>query len=105
MRLKDEVTIVTGDGSEIGRARCLAFAREGACGFVVDVKEDKARAVAEEMADRQGEAQAIDRDVSNPQHVGQMVAQVLEAFGVVDILVNNAGIHVRSHVAGIAIAV
>ena len=44
-RLKDEVCIVTGGGSGIGRATALLFAREGARLAIADKRKDAARSV------------------------------------------------------------
>ena len=46
MQLKDKTTIVTGGGSGIGRALCMAFAAEGARVVVADINADDAEATA-----------------------------------------------------------
>jgi len=49
MRLADKIAIITGGGSGIGKATCIAFAREGAKVVVVDLKKDTADATAKEI--------------------------------------------------------
>lgn len=92
LNLAGKSVIVTGSGSNIGRAIALAFARERAKVAIVDIDAKQCERVAEE-ARRQGAAAAISvkTDVTNPDQVQAMVAQVSRSFDGVDILVNNVG--------------
>jgi NAD(P)-dependent dehydrogenase (short-subunit alcohol dehydrogenase family) len=90
MRFVKRVAVVTGGGAGIGRATCLAFAREGAAVAVVDLKG--ADAVVAEIEAGGGRAAAYPADVSRSADVEAMVADVVRRFGSLDILVNNAGI-------------
>jgi len=90
MRFGGQVVIVTGGGAGIGRATCLAFAREGAAVAVVDLRA--ADAVAGEVETAGGRAAPYAADVSRSADVEAMVDDVVRRFGGVDILVNNAGI-------------
>ena len=90
MRFTGRVAIVTGGGAGIGRATCLALAREGAAVAVVDLKA--ADAVAGEIEAAGGRAASYAADVSRRAEVEAMVDDVVRRFGSVDILVNNAGI-------------
>jgi len=92
MRLKDKVAIVTGGGQGIGRAICLALAKEGCNVAVGDINIQTAEKVAEEIRSLQRSALAIKVDVSDNRQVNQMVEVALKEFGKIDILVNNAGI-------------
>jgi 3-oxoacyl-[acyl-carrier protein] reductase len=92
MRLRDKVAIVTGGGQGIGRAICLALAKEG-CDLVIgDINIQTAEKVAEEIRSLQRKSLAIKVDVSDSKQVNQMVKNTLKEFGKIDILVNNAGI-------------
>jgi 3-oxoacyl-[acyl-carrier protein] reductase len=92
MRLRDKVAIVTGGGQGIGRAICLALAKEG-CDLVIgDINFQTAEKVAEEIRSLQRKSLAIKVDVSDSKQVNQMVKNTLKEFGKIDILVNNAGI-------------
>ena len=89
MKLRDQVAIITGAGSGIGRESALLFARQGARVAVADINEKLGR----ETANLIGEAAFfIKVDVSNWQATEGMVQKTLERWGRLDILFNNAGI-------------
>lgn len=88
-RLQDQVALITGAGSGIGRETALLFAAEGASVAVVDVNQAAAEAVAAEVGPQ---AIAIQADVSSAADCERMVAATEAAFGKLTILFNNAGI-------------
>ncbi len=88
-----KVAIVTGGGSGIGRAAALAFAKEGIRVCVMDVKEERAEQVAEEIKDSGGEAMAAEIDVSNSHEVQRGIEQAVQKWGRLDVLFANAGIN------------
>jgi NAD(P)-dependent dehydrogenase (short-subunit alcohol dehydrogenase family) len=92
MRLKDKVALITGGGSGIGKASCLAFAREGARVVVVDLKLETAEATAQEIADAGGEAMPFAADVSKAKDSEGMVAFAEKSYGRLDVAFNNAGV-------------
>ena len=92
MRLEGQVAIVTGGGGGIGKATCLAFAREGADVVIPEVNIANAEAVSAEITALGRQCLVIQTDVADGESVRGMVQQTLETFGRIDILVNNAGI-------------
>lgn len=92
MRLEGQVAIVTGGGGGIGKATCLAFAREGADIVIPEVNIANAEVAASEIHALGRKCEVIETDVSNGDSVRKMVNQTLNEFGRIDILVNNAGI-------------
>ncbi|MDQ6669325.1 MAG: SDR family oxidoreductase [Chloroflexota bacterium] len=92
MDVSGRVTVVTGAGSGIGRALCLAFAEAGAPVAALDVAAESARATAEDINHAGGTAVAIACDVRSPEQVASAFEAVDQAFGRVDVLVNNAGV-------------
>lgn len=92
MALTDQIAIVTGAGSGIGRASALALAAEGARVVVADCRADAAEVVRKEIQAKGGQALAAPVDVADPESVGKLVETTLGVFGQVHILMNSAGI-------------
>jgi 2-hydroxycyclohexanecarboxyl-CoA dehydrogenase len=90
--LKGKSVIVTGGGSNIGRAIGLAFAREGTQLTIADVDEGQAEKVAcEARGAGAASAHVVGTDVTKWDSVRAMVRAVEERHGRVDVLVNNVG--------------
>ncbi len=80
--------VITGGGSGIGKAIALLFAQSGATVHIIELTDDHAKQVMDEISAAGGKAFAYGCDVSNH----QQVIKVLNQINDVDILVNNAGI-------------
>lgn len=89
--LKDKTVIVTGGGSNIGRAIALAFAEEGANVVIAEINEEQGQKVAAEAKAGGGNAIAVKTDVTDNDSVQAMIEKTLHQFGRIDILVNNVG--------------
>jgi 3-oxoacyl-[acyl-carrier protein] reductase len=91
--LTDKVALVTGSSRGIGRSCALALASAGAH---VVVNYSRSQAAAEETAraieDLGRRTLAVRADVSEPDHVDVLFAELRNSFGRLDILVNNAGV-------------
>lgn len=100
LRLTGKVALVTGGANGVGRAICLALAREGAA-IAVNYRSsaDEARAVVTEIEAAGGKAIAIGADVSQLEEIKALVAKVVGDFGRLDVLVNNAGVAQRQRFA------
>jgi meso-butanediol dehydrogenase/(S,S)-butanediol dehydrogenase/diacetyl reductase len=92
MRFDSKCALVTGGGSGIGRAVCLAFAREGADVGVADLSLEGAEATAQQVRKLGRKAAALRVDVTDPAAVHALVAQAVTVLEHVDVLVNSAGV-------------
>jgi 2-hydroxycyclohexanecarboxyl-CoA dehydrogenase len=92
LQLQGRSIVVTGAGSNIGRAVSLAFASEGAALTLADIDERQTRRVAE-IARSSGAADAtfVHTDVTDAAAAEAMVAAAAERHGSVDVLVNCVG--------------
>ncbi len=91
MSLQNQVCIITGGGSGIGRGAALVMAKDGAKVALVGRTAAKVEAVKGEIESAGGTALAFALDVADHEAVQQMTKDVLDAFGRIDVLVNNAG--------------
>jgi NAD(P)-dependent dehydrogenase (short-subunit alcohol dehydrogenase family) len=93
--LKDQVALVTGASSGIGRATATALASHGAKVILVSRSRDKLEELRAEIKAAGGRAEVHPCDLSDLEAIDAMVAAVLIKEGRVDILVNNAGRSIR----------
>lgn len=91
MRMQNQVAIVTGAASGIGKDIALHFAAEGAKVAIADLDMDGARGAVGEIEKNGGTAIAIEMDVTDENAVNDGVDKVVDAFGGVQVLVSNAG--------------
>jgi len=93
LNLKDKIALVTGGARGIGRAIAIRLAASGAT-VIVNYKGNQAAAdqVVQTIAAEDGQALAIQADISQSAEVERLFKAVLERYGKIDILVNNAGI-------------
>ena len=90
-RLTGKVALVTGGDSGIGRAVCIAFAREGAdimCSYLdEDEDAERTRRVVEDAGRR---CLTVRGDIGDRDHCRSLVEGAVDEFGRLDVLVNNA---------------
>ncbi|MCL5961507.1 MAG: SDR family oxidoreductase [Chloroflexi bacterium] len=89
--LRDKTVIVTGGGSNIGRAVSIGFAREGAKLVIADIDQAQAEKVAALIREIGGQCTTVKTDVTNWDSVQQMVRTALDAYQQIDVLVNCVG--------------
>jgi len=95
-RLQDQVAIVTGGSSGIGRAACVALAEEGARVVVVGRNPERVEETVNLMRARSKAKHdaflGLRLDVRREEDMAEMARRTLDAFGGIDILVASAGI-------------
>jgi len=83
----DQVVIVTGGSSGIGRAAALSFAERGARVLIIG---RRAAALDEAAADHPNICGLV-ADAAAPDDAARTIARAVDAWGRLDVLVNNAG--------------
>lgn len=90
-RLAGKVALVTGGDSGIGRAVCIAYAREGADVAIAYLDEhDDARETARWVEEAGRRSLLLPGDVRDRAWCRELVRTTVNTFGKLDILVNNA---------------
>lgn len=92
-RFTNQVAIITGAASGIGRACALRFAQEGANIACLDFDAARNEEAAEECRSYGVEALAFKCDVTRKEDLEAAVGATLEAWGRIDVLVASAGIY------------
>jgi NAD(P)-dependent dehydrogenase (short-subunit alcohol dehydrogenase family) len=96
MRLKNQVVIVTGGGTGIGRSVTERFSKQGARVVIAQRRIDLAEDYAKTLQAQGLDVIAIEVDISNRQQVKQLVHRTIAAFNQIDILINNASVTGRA---------
>lgn len=89
--LQDQVVIVTGGASGIGRATVRLFSEHGARVALFDVTEGPSRELVEELTAAGADAWFHRCDVTRRSEVEDAVQAVLGRYGQIDVLVNVVG--------------
>lgn len=89
---RNNVVILTGASSGIGRQLALQLAEQGAWLSLAARSEERLEAVAEACQRRGGKVLVVPTDVAQESQCRRLVAQTVGEFGRVDTLINNAGI-------------
>ncbi len=91
--LRGKTAIITGGSRGIGRACCLAFAREGAnVVFTYNKSQDQAKQVAQEIERSGAKVLSFQADVKDYSQCRKVVEETLKTFAKLDVVLNNAGI-------------
>lgn len=89
--MSEQVVLITGALTGIGRAAAVAFAREGAKVVVSGRRQEAGEALADELRGLGTEAEFVKADVRHEDEVRALVDRTVTRFGRLDVAVNNAG--------------
>ncbi|WP_105403921.1 SDR family NAD(P)-dependent oxidoreductase [Neorhizobium sp. T7_12] len=93
MELKNQVALVTGAGSGIGKAAAMKLAAEGAKVALLGHTRTEIEKTAREIEKAGGEALVLEADVSDESRMRAAIDRLAGKFGRLDIVVANAGIN------------
>jgi short-subunit dehydrogenase len=88
----ENVVVITGASTGIGRELALQLADQGAWLALAARNTEKLEDVAAECRRRSGKALAIPTDVTERRQCAKLIKQTVVAYGRIDTLINNAGI-------------
>jgi len=89
--ISGKVVAITGGAGVIYSTIARGLASRGAKVALLDLLEDKARQIAEQIESGGGEAIGLFCDVLEENSISAALGQILKAYGRVDVLINGAG--------------
>lgn len=90
--MEDQVALITGGGSGIGRATAVAFAQRGIKTVISDVNVAGGEETVQLMRANGGEGIFMRADVAQAAEVAALIQTVEDTYGRLDYAVNSAGI-------------
>ena len=93
---QDQVAIVTGASSGIGKSLASQLAGQGAKVVMAARRVELLEQVAAECRVRGGEGLVVPTDVSDEAQCKALVEKTIEKYGRLDLLINNAGLAVTA---------
>lgn len=95
INLGQNVAVISGAASGIGRGTALLLAQAGAAVSILDINEKAGKETAAEIKAQGGKAEFFKCDVTSENDCRTAVAGTLAVFGKITILFNNAGVAIR----------
>ena len=92
MSFHQQLALVTGAGSGIGRATALLLAQLGARVIITDRNSQSLQETQQQIQAQGGQAFCETVDVADWSAMQALAARIHQQYGVLDILVNNAGV-------------
>ncbi|MGD0776727.1 MAG: SDR family oxidoreductase [Candidatus Solibacter sp.] len=95
VKLTNQVVLVIGASSGIGRETVILFAREGARVMAAARRKDRLRALQQELASENAAIEIAVADAASLEDMEGLVRHTRERMGEIDIMVYNAGINTK----------
>lgn len=95
-RLKDKVCLIIGATSGIGKAMTKLFAKEGGQVVFTGRREEKGKALEEEVNEAGYKARFFQADATSAEDNDKLISFMKEEYGRIDVLCNNSGILMNS---------
>ena len=94
--LPEQVALVTGGGTGIGRALTEVLANAGAFVVIASRRPEVLKSTANQINEQAGSERVFGRavDLRDRGQIDSLVADVVKQFGAIDILINNSGLAV-----------
>lgn len=89
---REQVVVVTGASSGIGRETARMYAAQGATVVLASRSRPALETVAQECRNLGGQALVVPADVSDEEAVNDLAAEAVAAYGRIDVWVGNAGV-------------
>ncbi|QDP41836.1 SDR family NAD(P)-dependent oxidoreductase [Radiobacillus deserti] len=90
--IENQVIIITGASSGLGKALATAFAKQGAKLAICARNEERLYKVEHQLINQGAEVLAVKADVSRREDVDRFISLAEDRFGKVDVLINNASV-------------
>src|SRR5688572_25156989 len=90
--ISEQVVVITGASSGIGRETALLFGRQGASVVLAARNEEALREVAQQIESEGGRAHVLPTDVAEWTQVERLAKGAVKTFGRIDTWVNDAGV-------------
>lgn len=87
-----KVVVVTGASSGLGEATARRLSTEGAIVVLGARRQDRLKALAQDLTRTGAKALAVTTDVTERAQVKRLVDDAVRAFGRIDVMINNAGL-------------
>ncbi|MCS6973006.1 MAG: SDR family oxidoreductase [Cyclobacteriaceae bacterium] len=94
--MKDNVVIITGGTSGIGKALAFEFGKHGAQLLITGRNPSELEKTLNELQSAGIRASGMQADVSREEDNRRMAEEAIRLYGKIDILINNAGISMRA---------
>jgi NAD(P)-dependent dehydrogenase (short-subunit alcohol dehydrogenase family) len=94
-RLDGRIALVAGAASGIGRAAARGLAGAGATTVCADINQPGAEAVAREIREKGGSAEALDLDITDEAGIARVIEHIQKRHGQIHVLVTTPAVNVR----------